>query len=36
MRHRITVSLVGLLLLVAAPAWAAKLAPTTENLVKIL
>jgi hypothetical protein len=36
MRHRITVSLVGLLLLVAAPAWAAKLAPTTENLVKVL
>jgi len=36
MRYRITVSIVGLLLLVAAPAWAAKLAPTTENLVKIL
>ena len=36
MRHRITVSLLGLLLLVASPAWSAKLAPTTENLVKVL
>ena len=26
----------GLLLLVASPAWSAKLAPTTENLVKVL
>jgi hypothetical protein len=36
MRHRITFGLVGLLLLAAAPAWSAKLAPTTENLVKVL
>jgi hypothetical protein len=36
MRHRITISLLGLLLLVASPAWSAKLAPTTENLVKVL
>jgi hypothetical protein len=36
MRQRITISLLGLLLLAASPAWSAKLAPTTENLVKIL
>jgi hypothetical protein len=36
MLHRITVSLLGLLLLVASPAWSAKLAPTTEALVKVL
>jgi hypothetical protein len=36
MRHRITVCLVGLLLLMTSPAWSAKLAPTTENLLKIL
>lgn len=36
MLKRITVGLLGLLLLVAAPAWSAKLAPTTEALVKVL
>ncbi len=36
MLKRITVSLLGLLLLAAAPAWPAKLAPTTEALVKVL
>ncbi len=36
MRQRIIVGLVGLLLLMASPAWSAKLAPTTENLVKVL
>ena len=36
MRHRIIISLLGLLLLAAAPAWAAKLAPTTEALTKNL
>jgi hypothetical protein len=36
MRQRITISLLGLLLLLASPAWSAKLAPTTENLVKVL
>jgi len=36
MVQRITVGLLGLLLLVAAPAWPAKLAPTTEALVKVL
>jgi hypothetical protein len=36
MRRRITLSLLGLLLLVASPAWSAKLAPTTENLVEVL
>lgn len=36
MRPRIIISLLTLLLLAAAPAWPAKLAPTTENLVKTL
>lgn len=36
MLKKITVGLLGLLLLAAAPAWAAKLAPTTEALVKVL
>jgi hypothetical protein len=36
MLKRITVGLLGLLLLAAAPAWPAKLAPTTEALVKVL
>jgi hypothetical protein len=36
MLKRITIALLGLLLLVAAPAWSAKLAPTTEALVKVL
>jgi hypothetical protein len=36
MRYKITVSLLGLLLLAASPVWSAKLAPTTENLVKVL
>jgi hypothetical protein len=36
MRQRIAISIVGLLLLAASPAWSGKLAPTTENLVKVL
>ena len=36
MLKKINVGLLGLLLLVAAPAWSAKLAPTTEALVKVL
>jgi len=36
MRQRISIGLVGLLLLVAAPVWAANLAPSTEELVKAL
>jgi len=36
MLKRITVGLLGLLLLAAAPAWSAKLAPTTKALIKVL
>jgi hypothetical protein len=36
MRPRIIISLFGLLLLAAAPVWAAGLAPSTEELVKAL
>jgi hypothetical protein len=36
MPHRISIGLVGLLLLVAASVWAANLAPSSEELVKAL
>ncbi len=36
MRSKIIVRMVGLLLLAAAPAWSANLAPSTEELVKAL
>jgi hypothetical protein len=36
MQRKISLVLLGVLLLAASPAWPDKLAPTTENLVKVL